>query len=102
MESGLAEGGAYFFMVVKVFVLGRPGSGKTTAVRHIIKLAQNRGWFAIRIKDYDILYGMFQADTEHKKFRPVAHGGFDVLDFSVLDTALEKLQKIVQDQERLS
>ncbi len=87
---------------VKVFVLGRPGSGKTTAVRRLIDLAKERDWNITRIKDYDILYSMFrsESDLEYKRFRPTAHGGFDVIDLSVFDTALEKLEKIVEEEER--
>ncbi len=89
---------------VKLFVLGRPGSGKTTAVRRLMELVKERDWDATRIKDYNILYSIFQAeaDTGYKRFRPTAHGGFDVVDFSVLDTALEELEKIVEEQERKS
>src|SRR5947209_18360649 len=47
--------------------------------------------------DYVILQKMFQADCEHRRFRPTEHNGFDVLDFSVLDTALEDLEKSVQE-----
>jgi adenylate kinase family enzyme len=87
---------------VKVFVLGRPGSGKTTAVRRLIELARERDWIFTRIKDYNILYSMFQTESnlQYKKFRPTAHGGFDVIDMSVFDTALEKLEKIVKDEEK--
>jgi adenylate kinase family enzyme len=81
---------------VKVFVLGRPGSGKTTAVRRLMELVRERNWKPTRIKDYDILYKMFQADSKKKRFHPATHGGFDVIDFSVLDTALEKLEKKVK------
>ncbi len=84
---------------VKVFVLGRPGSGKTTAVNRLIELAKERDWNTRRIKDYEILHSMFLADTEHKKFLPTAHGGFDVIDFSVLDIALGKLEKKVKWHE---
>lgn len=86
---------------VKVFVMGRPGSGKTTAVRRLMRLAEERDWGATRIKDYNILYSMFQAeaDTGYKRFRPTNHGGFDVVDFAVLDIALEQLEKIAKKQE---
>ena len=82
-------------MSVKVFVIGRPGSGKSTAVHRIIELAMKTGYSTKRLKEYEILLQMFQEDTDHKKFSPTEHGGFDVLDFSVLDTALEKLKRRV-------
>src|SRR5438094_6435413 len=94
--------GKHFFMEKKVFVLGRPGSGKTTAVRRLIELAKERDWIITRIKDYNILYSMFQAESnlQYKRFRPTAHEGFDVIDMSVFDTALEKLEKIVKEEEK--
>src|SRR2546423_1930885 len=85
-------------MTVKVFVLGRPGSGKSTGARIIVSNAQRRGWSVIRINDFDILKEMFQADIHHERFLPAAHGGFDVIDFSVLDTALEEVERRVRDQ----
>ena len=39
---------------------------------------------------------LFQIGTEQRKFRATEHGGFDVLDFSVLDTALKELEKQVR------
>ena len=83
-------------MVTKVFVLGRPGSGKTTAVRHIIELTERRGYPVSRNKDYDILYEMFLTDIRQEVFYPADYGGFIVHDFSVLDIALEKLENKVQ------
>ncbi len=85
-------------MTVKVFILGRPGSGKSTAARRIAKLVQHKGWSPVRISDYDILYNMFQREKnspniELKYFRPTQHNGFDVINFSVLDAALIEAQK---------
>lgn len=84
-------------MGVKVFVLGRPGSGKSTAARHMIKLASLRNYDALFVQDYDILYKMFLNDGKHERFRPTDHGGFDVIDFSVLDSALQQMEKEVED-----
>ncbi len=83
-------------MVVKLFVLGRPGSGKTTAFRCIKELLEPEGWSVIRVRDYDILQEMFRNDAEQKRFRRIAHGGFDVIDFSVLDEALMRLEEQVK------
>jgi adenylate kinase family enzyme len=85
-------------MGVKVFVLGRPGSGKSTAARHLNHLMRCQGWSVKHFNDYDILWEMFLADTEHKKFRPTPHNGFDATDFTVFDDALRELEKRVQTE----
>jgi adenylate kinase family enzyme len=90
-------------MLVKLFVLGRPGSGKTTAAHHIMKLVKKRGYEAYRKRDYDILQRMFQEDRKSlnfQRFQETEHGGFDVLDFSVLHLALKILEQEVQQEVR--
>jgi hypothetical protein len=83
-------------MAVKWFVIGRPGSGKTSAVRYIAGLIRDKKWSVHSINDYEILKDMFHADDKHIKFLPTNHNGFDVLDFSVLDVALQEIEKQVQ------
>ena len=63
-------------MGVKVFVLGRPGSGKSTAARHMIELASRRSYQSLFVQDYDILYKMFLNDRKHEQFRPDGSWGF--------------------------
>lgn len=79
-------------MAIKIFVLGRPGSGKSTAARCLKRLPQQQGLQVLHFNDYDVLREMFLADIHHVKFRPTAHNGFDALDFSVLDDALQELE----------
>jgi adenylate kinase family enzyme len=81
---------------IKVLAIGRPGTGKSTAARYITNYALGKKWGTTHINDYQILQEMFQKDTEHKKFRLTQNSGFDVIDFSVLDTALMELEKKVQ------
>jgi uridine kinase len=90
------EDGGVCLMLVKVFVLGRPGSGKSTAMYHLLTLARQRNYSALSIDDYNILYHMSQQDTQHIQFRSTNYDGFDVLDPSVFDTALEVLEQQVQ------
>lgn len=87
-------------MLVKVFLLGRPGSGKSYIAQCIRKFAENNGWFVHHAYDYEILQTMFLEEEsrntapELRKFSrkgPESHHGFDVIDFSVLDTALERM-----------
>jgi shikimate kinase len=85
-------------MPIKLFLLGLPGSGKSTVSRHIAKYVQNRynQWSVIRDNDYDILHAMFEADTEGK-FTATEHSGFNVNDLSVCDEALKKLEAKLRD-----
>jgi adenylate kinase family enzyme len=77
-------------MLSVLFALGRPGSGKSWASRHILERVRDVEW--TRIKDYVILYDWFLADKAQKRFCPSAYKGFDVVDFSVLDEALVEVQ----------
>jgi nucleoside-triphosphatase THEP1 len=89
-------------MAVKIFILGRPGSGKSTAIRHIEAYLKKDypGWSVIPFNDYEILQEMFRVEklfpTNRPKFRETEHGGFDVVDFSVLDTVLKELERQVR------
>ncbi len=88
-----------------MFVIGRPGSGKTTAANQIIEYVKAKGYSADRFKDYEILYKMYQDESEQsenhnreRKFRGAEYGGFDVLDKAMFDVALEKLEdNVVED-----
>ena len=87
-------------MAIKLFILGRPGSGKSTAFHHIEKYLglQYKNWSTIRYNDYDILHEMYlferhhQQDKKRKQFIESEQNGFDVVDFTVLDTSLKKLE----------
>ncbi|HZO72064.1 MAG TPA: hypothetical protein VFB60_07665 [Ktedonobacteraceae bacterium] len=92
-------------MVIKLFLLGRPGCGKSSAARHIVQQLQEQGRNSRRFNDYDILWKMFEDETRvdsrtHKRFRPASgreidgreYKGFDVLDPQALSEALTLLQ----------
>ncbi len=95
-------------MAVKVFLLGRPGSGKSTAARYIEVLfdsIQNKKGLPEKQKlsikilnDYFFLREMHLVDKEHKQFKPVGpkeNEGFDVIDFQVFNTVLERIKEQV-------
>lgn len=89
-----------FVMAVILFLLGRPGSGKSTAARYIEHLALQHGWSVLLLNDYKVLQAMFHADTDHKQFHPVGPPeaeAFDVIDFTVLDTALKQIEQEARD-----
>jgi deoxyadenosine/deoxycytidine kinase len=85
-----------------VFVLGLPGSGKSTAARYIEMLARDYGRTACLLQDYRILYEMFQADREGVRFSSTLYGGFDVHDLSAFDDALRELVRRLQEKEQTS
>jgi len=99
VEENIFESQEYYFFMakpVKVFLLGRPGSGKTTAFHYIEMLVSDKGWKAIRFREYSILHRMFQNDTG-TKFRPTEHGGFDILDFSVFFESGKCIEQQIQE-----
>lgn len=75
-----------------IFVLGRSGSGKSTAAHQITEEARFRGLSAERINDFPILKSMFLADRQHKQFLPTPQGGFEFTDPSVMDIALQRVE----------
>lgn len=88
-------------MVVALFVLGLPGSGKSAASRHTEHFAKENRWVVKRFRDYGILYTMFLADVERERFKPTKYDGFDVLDLTAFDEALEKLNRRIEEREEL-
>jgi adenylate kinase family enzyme len=96
-------------MVRSVFLLGRPGSGKSTVANEIRQFAEGKGWITHHIFDYRLLQNLFLVERgrsipdHEKKFVPQGPeecNGFDVRDFSVLDTVLEKMAQEVSDIEQ--
>ncbi len=83
-------------MVCKVFILGRTGSGKSTAARLLAEVAQQSGWSVEAFNDYPFLREMFMTNPG-KRFRATEHDGFEVLDLSVYDEAIAGLLQSVQN-----
>lgn len=88
-------------MPMKLFILGLPGSGKSTIARHVISYVgeQKSDCYIARINDYDILYAMYKADKEGK-FRPAEHDGFNVIDPSMFDIALKTVEQEANREEQ--
>jgi adenylate kinase family enzyme len=84
-------------MAVILFVLGLPGSGKSTVARYTMMHIRDKGWETNHFNDYGILQDMFLADREQKQFKPADHGGFDIIDLSAFDVALKSLEQQVNE-----
>lgn len=85
-------------MPVKLFVLGRPGSGKSKAVQNIEEFIKPEGWITHPFKDYGILENMFQEDVLHKRFRPSEYEGFDVLGHPYIYKGFDVIDRPVFDE----
>lgn len=94
-----------------VFLLGRPGSGKSSVAQLIDMFAKDKGRFTHHIFDYKLLQELFLQEEaediapEKRKFRPKGPKecyGFDVIDFSVLDTVLEMMAEQVRKEKQAS
>ena len=57
---------------MKLFILGLPGSGKSTIAREIEKRIEEMESQSIRICDFAILEQMFHDDVKGKQFKPAA------------------------------
>jgi hypothetical protein len=91
-------------MPLNVFLLGRPGSGKSSIARHIYLSLQKNGWYVKHLYDYKLLQERFLREIDdnvplqRRQFKPrgpEAMQGFDVLDLSVLDMVLEDIATAV-------
>ena len=84
-------------MFVKLFVLGMPGSGKSSVIRYLESVARDRQWSTIHVNDYEILREMFSQDVQQGgpggRFARAKHGGFNVLDLAAFDEALQELER---------
>ncbi len=84
-------------MALKLFILGLPGSGKSTISRQIRTYLEGRNWESIRFSDHVILQKMFHADSEGKQFKSTEYGGFDVIDLEAINAALKSLELEVKE-----
>jgi hypothetical protein len=98
-------------MFMIVFLLGRPGSGKSSIARLIQMFARDNDWISDHIYDYKLLQEMFSKEEaegtapEDMKFSPKGPKdchSFDVINFSVLDTVLEMMADKVREEKRTS
>jgi hypothetical protein len=97
------------YMAIKIFILGRPGSGESTVAQLLEATVRENGCYPWHLYDYKYLHDMFQQEIDDnlpEKERsflqkgPEACQGFDVCNFKVLNTVLKKMAEGVRTEER--
>ncbi len=76
-----------------VFLLGRPGCGKSAVFRILEEALRASGYKGklTRLDDFPLLKQMFDSDTEFKRHRPAPGGGVKVTDDTVWDDLIKGL-----------
>lgn len=85
-----------------VFLLGRPGCGKSAVFRIIEKKLRDSGFKGEfkRIDDFPLLKHIFDTDVGHKRHRPCPEGGVKVTDDTVWDDLIKGLDKQALEFQR--
>ncbi|MBA7470771.1 hypothetical protein ES707_06058 [subsurface metagenome] len=91
-------------MIIKypfIFLLGRPGCGKSVIYEMLIKKLKVGGLAKefIRIDDFPILKELFDKDVHFKRHRKKA-GGFEVTDWSIVDEVLKIVNERIKKLEK--
>lgn len=82
-------------MLIILFIVGPPGSGKSEAYRIICSYL--RGQRVERINDYAFLLRMYEEDVQHEYFHPITeNNGLTVKDFEIVNRALEVENKQIR------
>lgn len=78
-----------------VFLIGRPGCGKTIVYRLLEKKLRAKGFKGElrRIDDFPILKRIFGEDVGHRRHRPTPDGGVKITDDTVWDDLTRTLNK---------
>jgi len=86
-------------MPVKLFILGLPGSGKSSAARYIRTYIakHSNNWSTERKNDYTILHRMCYVEKD-ARMHPTEYDGFDVLEHSAFNSALKRLNSEVLEE----
>ncbi len=84
-----------------VFLLGRPGCGKSVIYEMLTEKLKKRGLAKefMRIDDFPILKELFDKDVHFKRHRRKA-GGFEVTDWSIVDEVLKVVNERIKKLEK--
>ena len=84
-----------------IFLLGRPGCGKSVIYEMFTEKLKKRGLAKefIRIDDFPILKELFDKDVHFQRHRRKA-GGFEVTDWSIVDEVLKIVNERIKELEK--
>lgn len=84
-----------------VFMLGRPGCGKSYLYNNVFVPAfKERGLTEVeRLDDFPVLQKLLDEDTEFKRHVRM-NGGFKVTDWTIVDDVLKEMDKILKAKEK--
>ena len=85
----------------KLFVLGLPGSGKSTVARFIVESMGQYGFWSERVNDYNLLKRKFDeeihaSEKAPRRFYRLDQGGFYIIDRTICDEVLHELDLAVE------
>jgi len=81
-----------------VFLLGRPGCGKSVVYKIIKEILEKKEIYSPRVDDFLTLKEILARDKEFKR-HILKDGGFAVTDWTVVDEALSDLCKLVKKEK---
>jgi len=81
-----------------VFILGLPGSGKSTVAHTIEEYVPEHyeGWSVVHISDYNILQRMCYEEHDDR-LRPIGNDAFNVVDHEAFNSALKRLKDEIRE-----
>ncbi len=85
-----------------IFLLGRPGCGKSAVYNRITKRLKEEGLAKefMRVDDFPKLWKLFQEDVERKRSKRTPDGGYKVTDDTVWDDLLKELNEDIKKLEK--
>ena len=81
-----------------IFLLGRPGCGKSVVYKIIKEILERKEIYSPRVDDFLTLKEILAEDKEFKR-HILKDGGFAVTDWTVVDEALSDLCKLVEKEK---
>ena len=76
-----------------IFLIGHPGSGKSTFYQLLSPLLRQNGLSSCRVNDRELFWQAVQKDSQQQYHRVNEDGSIDVLDFGLYDIQAQLLSK---------